>query len=248
MSMSKSTGIQPPPSTPDYQVQLEIFEGPLDLLLHLIRTQELDIYDIPIARITDQYLEYLQMMKDLNIGVAGEYLVIASTLILIKSRMLLPADENEDGEVETDDPRQELVERLLEHEQFKNASQMLYSRETVELSVWSKGEDEFAEDEKELISATAYDLIHAFHTMLERFKDQIVLEMQLDTVTVADKLKEIRQLLTVQGEFYFSIFFERKISKRHLVVTFIALLELVRLREVRLFQKGVFEDIRIVSC
>ncbi len=247
MSMSKSSAASLLPVTEDYQVQLEIFEGPLDLLLYLIRTQELDIYDIPISQITDQYLEYLRMMEELNIAVAGEFLVISSTLILIKSEMLLPTEEIDDEE-ELVDPRQELVERLIEHERFKNASQVLYAKETVELSVWGKGDDEFAEEEKELISATTFDLIHAFHNMVERFKEQIVIEMQPEKVTLKDKLKEIRKLLSAQGQFYFSSFFDEKISKRHLVVTFIALLELVRLSEVRLFQKGVYEDIRIVSC
>ena len=246
--MSKSSAASLLPVTEDYKVQLEIFEGPLDLLLYLIRTQELDIYDIPISQLTDQYLEYLRMMEELNIVVAGEFLVISSTLILIKSKMLLPAEEVDDEEEEAIDPREELVERLLEHERFKDASQMLYSKETVELSVWGKGDDEFAEEEKEVISVTTFDLIHAFHNMVERFKEQIVIEMRPEKVTLKDKLKEIRRLLSAQGHFYFSNFFDEKISKRHLVVTFIALLELVRLHEVRLFQESGYEDIRIVSC
>jgi segregation and condensation protein A len=188
------------------------------------------------------------MMEEINVVIAGEFLVISSTLILIKSKMLLPAEEIEEEEEELVDPRQELVEKLLEHEKFKNASQMLYSKETVELSVWGKGDDEFAEEEKELISAKTFDLIQAFHNMVERFKEQIVLEMRPEKVTLKDKLKEIRKLLSAQGPFYFSDFFDEKISKRHLVVTFIALLELVRLHEIRLSQKGVYEDIRIVSC
>ncbi len=233
----------------DYEVQLEIFEGPLDLLLHLIRVQEVDIYDIPIASVTDQYLDYLKVMKDLNINLAGEYLVMAATLIFIKSRMLLPSDpdvSDEGGEAE--DPRAELVERLLEHEQFKNAAQMLYSRETVELAVWPRGGFEFAEDEREAVSATVFDLVKAFHRMVEGYKDQITLEVEKETITLQDKIKELRGLLKVQKEFYFSYFFQRKLSRRHLVVTFVALLELVRVKEVRLFQKDVFEDIRILAC
>jgi segregation and condensation protein A len=111
---------------PDYRVQLEVFEGPLDLLLHLIKQQEIDIYDIPIATITDQYLRYLEMMRDLNITVAGDFLVMAATLIYIKSKLLLPSDPVEAGDVTLDDPRQELVERLLEHEQFKQAAGLLH--------------------------------------------------------------------------------------------------------------------------
>ena len=232
----------------DYEVQLAIFEGPLDLLLHLIRVREVDIYDIPIASITDQYLDYLQMMKHLNINLAGEYLVMAATLILIKSRVLLPVDPNVSEEGEAEDPRAELVERLLEHEKFKNAAQMLYSRETIELAVWPRGEFEFAEDEKEAVSATVFDLVKAFHRLVERYKDQITLEVEKETITLQDKIKELRGLLKVQKELYFSFFFQRKLSRRHLVVTFVALLELVRVKEVRLFQKDMFEDIRIVAC
>ena len=232
----------------DYEVQLEIFEGPLDLLLHLIRVQEVDIYDIPIASITDQYLDYVQAMKELNINLAGEYLVMAATLIFIKSRMLLPSDPDVSDEGEAEDPRSALVERLLEHEKFRNAAQMLYSRETIELAVWPRGEFEFAEDEKEAVSATVFDLVEAFHRMVERYKDQITLEVERETVTLQEMIKELRGLLKVQKEFYFSFFFQRKLSRRRLVVTFVALLELVRVKEVRLFQKDVFEDIRILAC
>ena len=240
--------LKPQQGSFDYEVELEIFEGPLDLLLHLIRVQEVDIYDIPIASITDQYLGYLQMMKDLNINLAGEYLVMSATLILIKSRMLLPADPDVAEEGEAEDPRTDLVESLLEHEKFMNAAQMLYSRETVELAVWPRGEFEFSEDEKEAVSVTVFDLVKAFHRMVERYKDQITLEVERETITLQDKINELRGLLRVQKELYFSFFFQRKLSRRHLVVTFVALLELVRVKEVRLFQKDVFDDIRIVAC
>ncbi len=231
-----------------YSVQLENFEGPLDVLLHLIRQQEIDLYDIPIARITDQYLSFLELMKDLNINIAAEFLVMAATLIFIKSRMLLPPDPNAAEEGAGEDPRQELVEQLLEHEKFKNAAQMLYSRETVELSVWPRGQNEFEEEEKELVSATLFDLVKAFHLMVERFKEQIVMEVDRESVTLEQKLAEIRRMLMVKKEILFSSFFERKLSRLHLVVTLIALLELTRLREVRLFQTAVFADIRIVPC
>lgn len=231
----------------EYKVQLDIFEGPLDLLLHLIRTQEIDIYDIPIAKITDQYLEYLKIMSDLSISVAGEFVYMASSLIYIKSRMLLPPDPNAEGE-EIEDPRQELVNQLLEHEKFKNAAQLLYERETVELSVWPRGDDEFATEEHELVSANVFDLLKAFHTMMERYKDQIVIEVQREGVTLEQKIEEIRRLLLVRREFLFSMFIEHKVTRIHLVVTILALLELVKRQEVRLFQKGMFEDIRIVAC
>lgn len=233
--------------TEDYKVRLEIFEGPLDLLLHLIRTQEIDIYDIPIARITDQYLEYLRMMRDLSINLAGEFLLMAATLIYIKSRMLLPAEPAQVGE-EVEDPRRDLVEQLLEHERFKNAAQLLYERETVELSVWGRGDNEFSEDEQEMVSANVFDLVKAFHVIAERYKDQIVMEVARENVTLESKLQEVRRLLSVRKDFYFSMFFEQKLSKIHLVVTILALLELVKRHEIRLFQKGMFEDIRIRAC
>jgi segregation and condensation protein A len=231
----------------DYKVELDVFEGPLDLLLHLIRTQEIDICDIPIARITDQYLQYLQMMRDLSITVAGEFLVMASTLIYIKSRMLLPATPAALGE-EIEDPREDLVQQLLEHERFKNAAQLLYQRETVELSVWGRGEGEFDEEEKEMVAVGIFDLVQAFHTIVERYKDQIVLEVQRENVTLEGRLEEIRRLLKVKKEIWFSTFFEQKLSRLFLVVTVLALLELVKRQEVRLFQKGMFEDILIAAC
>ena len=231
----------------DYRVQLDVFEGPLDLLLHLIRTQEIDIYDIPIAKITDQYLQYLQIMRDLNISVAGEFVYMAATLIYIKSRMLLPPDPAAEGD-EFEDPRQELVQQLLEHEKFKNAAQLLYERETVELSVWARGENEFVDEEQEMVSANVFDLLKTFHSIMERYKDQIVLEVQHEAVTLDEKIDEIRRLLVAQREFLFSMFLERRLTRIHLVVTFLALLELVKRQELRLFQKGMFEDIRIVAC
>ena len=231
------------------QIQLEMFEGPLDLLLHLIRQQEIDIYDIPIATVTEQYLEFLDMMRDLNINLAGEFLVMAATLILIKSKMLLPPDPNEaDPEGEFDDPRAELVVQLLEYEKFKNAAHLLYDRETVELCVWPRGEAEFEEDEKEMVDANLFDLVKAFHRIVERHKEQIVLEVEQDTVTLEQKLAELRALLSLEKEVFFSRFLQSRITKLQVVFTLFALLEMVREREVRLFQKGIFADIRIVAC
>ena len=234
--------------TQGYTVQLEVFEGPLDLLLHLIRQQEIDIYQIPITQITDQYLHYLEEMKDLNITIAGDFLVMAATLIHIKSGMLLPAEPGSQMAEEVEQSRSELVERLLEHEKFKQAAQMLYERETVELCVWPPEDSEFEDEEKELISANVFDLVSAFHRMVERYKDQIVMEIENEAVSFEEKLKEIRRLLKVQREFFFSLFFQKKFSRLHLAVTFFALLELTRLKEVRLVQKGLFKDICIRAC
>ena len=243
-------GVPAPPQALNqgYTVRLDIFEGPLDLLLHLIRQQEIDIYDISLAQIADQYLRYLEMMQDLSVTVAGDFLVMAATLIHIKSRMLLPAEPGSEAEQEIEEFRKELVQQLLEHEKFKQAAQMLYERETIELSVWPRGDHEFEEEEKELVSATVFDLVSAFHKMVERYKERIVFEVEGEVVTVQEKIEEIRRLLSVQEAILFSFFFEMKLSRLHLVVTLFALLELTRMQEIRLIQKGTFEDIRIQSC
>ena len=232
----------------DYRVQLEVFEGPLDLLLYLIKQQEIDIYDIPISMITEQYLRYVQMMRDLNITVAGDFLVMAATLIYIKSKMLLPAEEQVEGGEEIEDPRQELVDRLLEHERFKKAADMLHDRQIVEESVWPRGEDEFAQEEQETVSASVFDLVKSFHQIVERFKDKIVVQLEHDKVTVEGKIEELRRLLSVTSEIMFSSFLATPISRMHLVVTIVALLEMARLSEIRLMQDEAFEDIRIVAC
>lgn len=236
------------PDSPDYRVKLEIFEGPLDLLLHLIRTQEIDIYDIPIARITAQYLEYLGLMKELNVTVAGEFLLMAATLIHIKSRMLLPPDPVAEGEEPSEDPRRELVDRLLEHEQFKRAAGMLHDRQVIEDSVWVRPSGEFDDEEREAVSATLFDLVKAFHQIFERYRDQIVLKIERENVTLEEKLAELRSLLAVKREILFSSFLAGPISRLNLVMTFFALLEMARLREIRLFQDVMFADIRITAC
>lgn len=232
----------------DYRVQLEVFEGPLDLLLHLIRTQELDIYDIPISKITEQYLKYLQMMKDLNVTLAGEFIAMAATLIHIKSKLLLPPDPVAEGEEEEADPRMELVERLLEYERFKKAAGMFHDRQILAESIWERGELEFDQEEKEAVSVSLFDLVKAFHTIVERYKAQIVLQVKHEDVSLEQKLDELRRLISVQREILFSNFLKEKISRLHLVVTFFALLEMARLSEIRLFQESLFADIRIVAC
>ena len=230
-----------------YQVQIEAFEGPLDLLLYLVRQNEIDIYDIQIAAITDQYLEYLRAMKDLNLEIAGEFLVMAATLIQMKSRMLLP-QEGPEVEAEVEEFKQELVERLLEHERFRKAAALLHDRQVLEMSVWGRGPGEFEQEEKEAVSAGVFDLIGAFQKMLERFKEQILLEIEHESVSFEERLGELRRLVSLQKEFFFSTFFRQKISRLSLVVTFFALLEMTRLGEVRLVQEALFADIRVIRC
>ena len=236
------------PDDQELRILLEVFEGPLDLLLHLIRTQEIDIYDIPIAQVTEQYLHYLEWMKNLNVNLAGEFLVMAATLILIKSKMLLPPDPNASEDEDFEDPRADLVEQLLEYEKFKQAAHLLYERETVELCIWPRGSQEFEEEENEMVDVSVFDLVQAFHQIVERFKDKVVMEVSHDQVTLEEKLTEIRALVALKREFYFSLFLQTRISRTHLVLTLFALLEMVRVQEVRLYQKEVFKDIRIVAC
>lgn len=227
-------------------IRLDVFEGPLDLLLHLIRKEEIDIYDIPIAHITEQYLEYLQIMRDLNINMAGEWLMMAATLIYIKSRMLLPqesgGDELQDEEA---DPRQELVYQLLEHQKFKNAAEMLHIREEVENAIWNKPPSEALDSGSEVIAVSLFDLLRAFHEVVQRFESVRVMEYEHEEITVEQKLADIRRRLLIHDKLLFSTFFDEAQSKRHLIVIFLALLELVRLREVWLYQEKAFDEIHI---
>src|SRR5208282_820214 len=183
-------------AAPPPPVKLGNYEGPLDLLLDLIRKQQINIYDIPIAKITQQYLDYLHLMEELNIDVAGEFVFMAATLIYIKSRMLLPPDPNAPPEDE-EDPRQELVHRLLEHEQFKNAAQMLQSKRMVEEAMWSQpGITEFVEAEDEPgLAVSVFDLISTFREILERAKKRPQMEIRREEITVAQMVEHIKQVL-----------------------------------------------------
>jgi len=242
-------GIEAPESLA-ITVRLDAFEGPLDLLLHLIKREELDIWNIPIARVTEQYLNYLRMMQDLNINLAAEWLVMAATLIYIKSRMLLPPDPQpaETGGEAREDPRAELVYQLLEHQKFKNAAQMLYTREEVENAIWCKPPAEVLEGEQNVVAVSLFDLIKAFHEVVRRFEEaQQAMEVEQEEVTIEQKMGDVRRLLMVHDTILFSAFFEQSRSKRHLIVTFLALLELVRLREIWLYQKRIFDEIFITK-
>lgn len=241
-----NTDSQIPSEGAGITIRLEAFEGPLDLLLHLIKKEEVDIWNIPIARITEQYLEYLDIMKDLNINVAGEWLMMAATLIFIKSKMLLPKDPVADAAVEeSEDPRTELVYQLLEHQKFKNAAEMLYTREEVENAVWNKPPVDVLEDGNEVVAVTLFDLLRAFHEVVQRFEAQRVMEVAQEEVTIEQKIEDIRRLFMIHDTLLFSAFFTQIRSKKHLIVTFLALLELVRLHEIWLYQQKAFEDIHI---
>jgi segregation and condensation protein A len=243
----------PPPkrlthaATPPPPVKLAMYEGPLDLLLDLIRKQQIDIYDIPIARITQQYLDYLRWLEELNIDVAGEFIFMAATLIYIKSRMLLPADPNAPPE-EEEDPRQELVHRLLEHEQFKNAAQMLQSKRMIEEAMWSQpGIGEFVEAEDEPgLAVSVFDLISTFREILERAKKRSQIEIRREEITVAQMVEHIKHVLRVQpGPVSLEELIAGYLWKQALIALFLALLELVRVRAILLRQKELFGPITV---
>jgi segregation and condensation protein A len=229
--------------TDQYKVKLDAFEGPLDLLLFLIRKEEVSIYDIPIARITEQYLDYLRVMQELDIGVAGEFLVMAATLIQIKSQMLLPRDPIAEGE-EAEDPRAELVYQLLEHQKFKAAANTLHQRATIESAAYGRAVVETDKSNPE-VAATVFQLFEVFREVLNRQRAITEIEIARDEMTMAEKIAEIKMLLSDSGEVRARALFERAHGKRELVLIFLAVLELVKELEIRLAQSEMFGDIII---
>lgn len=224
-----------------YTVHLEAFDGPLDLLLHLIRKNELDIRDIPIADITRQYLEYLRIMKDLNLEVAGEFLLMASTLLHIKSRMLLPLDEPEEGDVEEVDPREELVRRLLEYQQYKEAGQVIGARALLGREVFSRGTlDPIAPEahgDEGPLELDLFDLVDAFRSLLARVPAESFHDVAAgDSLSITDCINNILSLLQERETIHFDELVEAERTRERLVVTFLALLELCRLKLIRIFQ------------
>ena len=219
------------------------FSGPLDLLLYLIRQEQVSIYDIPVARITDEYLRYLCLMQEMDIAVAGDFLVMAATLIEIKSRMLLPKDDTALGvDEEAFDPRQDLVDRLLEHQKYKAAAEMLWSRATVERAVYTRAEIETDKQNPE-VSAGVFDLLRVFQEILARHKEEVLLEIERDEMSMTEMLDRLRNMVRSSGELNLRIFFERAKSRRELVLAFLSVLELVRSTEISLVQRETFGEI-----
>jgi segregation and condensation protein A len=233
----------------EYKVRLEIFEGPLDLLLYLIKRDELDIYDISLERITRQYLEYLQAFKELNIEVAGEFVVMAANLIYLKSRSLLPADlQPPEEDVEEDDPRWDLIRQLIEYKKFKEAAGQLQARALQQERMFARMGDgvvpEFAP--LPLGEVGIFQLINAFQNVLKRLDAKEDLrEIFGENFTVSDKIEKILQLMAGGGTVRFSELFARVASRVEVVVTFLALLELIRLKQVRAIQPDEFAEIEI---
>ncbi|MFZ6017756.1 MAG: segregation and condensation protein A [Nitrospirota bacterium] len=227
-----------------YSIKIPVFEGPLDLLLHLIRENKIDIYDIPVALITHQYLQYIKMMKELNLEIVGEFLVMAATLIYIKSRMLLPPDEEAPLE-EQEDPRLELVQRLLEYQRFKEAALGLKEREEEWMKVFHR-EPVLDDAEFYLFDINLFDLLDAFKKILDKAPPEIV-AITKETLTVKDRISMIMEMLEGQEAVRFEELFKENITRIQLIVTFIALLELIRLGLVKAYQEREFGNIWIIN-
>jgi segregation and condensation protein A len=230
-----------------YHVQLEeIFEGPMDLMIHLIRKNDLDIYDIPIALITDQYLQYLELMKAMNIDFAGDFLLMASTLTQIKSRMLLPTH---DGEEEEEDPLQEITRPLLEYLQMKSAADQLIERNLLgeNTFVRNPSRDEFlTRPDDEFIKIGLFELIDAFQKILERIPDGHRVELTADEISVKDKISQIVEVLEAKKSITFLELFSDDPNKHEVIITFLAILEMVKLTLIRIFQNVQTGILRII--
>ena len=231
-----------------YKIRLQIFEGPLDLLLYLVKRDHLNIYDIPIAQVTEQYLRYLELMQLLDLNIAGEFIVMAATLMQIKSKMLLPAEAGEIQEEEVD-PRAELVKRLLEYEKFKEIAQDLRQRESNQQEVFKrpKSADQSGPlgETEVYFEASIFDLISAFSKALEEVPKEVFYQVIKDEFTIEDKVHQILHLLLEKPCVYLSGLFREAKNKIEIIVIFLALLELIRLKEIVARQKGLFEEIEI---
>lgn len=225
-----------------YNVKIEIFEGPMDLLLHLIQKSDLDIYDISINEITTEYLKYLDLLKELNLNVAGEFLVMASTLMQIKSGMLLPREEGE-GQEEGPDPRSELIRRLIEYQKFKEVSRNLDGQFEAQRNIMYRGAPIFRKEDQ-VLEVSLDKLLDAFKNVLETAETE-VREYLVDEIPVEVRIREILDILEESSFVTFEQLFPKKADRKLLVVTFLALLELIRLRQVRVTQTDNFHAIHI---
>jgi len=234
-----------------YRVKLDTFEGPLDLLLHLIRKSEVNIYDIPIALITEQYLGYIKLMEEMNLDVAGEFLVMAATLIHIKSRTLLPRPDpsQEDTEPE-EDPREALVRRLLEHEKYKAAADMLHDRETLRGAQFGRPDASVAAAAGEAyepeLEVDLFSLLAAFRGVLERASRRPPMVLPPDQISIEDRIRQLMSRLSETEACGFEdLFLDGDGSRAYMIVTFLALLEMIRLKRIRVSQAGSFGAIRV---
>jgi segregation and condensation protein A len=237
-------------SLEEYPIRLSNFEGPLDLLIHLIKTNEVNIYDIPVALITEQYLQYIEVMQELNLDVAGEFLVMAATLIHIKSRMLLPRPPS-DAELalEEEDPREALVRRLLEHQKFKAAAELLHERETVRSAQFPRSDaavaDAAGEPYEPELEVDLFSLLAAFRGVLERAKHRPRVLLPPEQISIESRIEVLLTRLSETEACGFEDLFGDVSGRGDLIVTFLALLEMIRLKLVRIFQSGPFGPIRV---
>ncbi len=230
-----------------YKINIPLYEGPLDLLLDLIKKQEMNIHDIQIAKITSQYLDYLHKLEELNVDVSADFIYMAATLIYIKSKMLLPPDPLASPEDQSADPRADLVQRLVEHEKFKNAAQLLYQKQQVEENVWSKPDKSLYHDEGtegELV-VSLVDLVRVFQQVLERRKEVSRIELQHEQFTVAQMMAQLRAQILASDDNTVSLirFFEACPSRHAMIVAFLALLEMVKMQAIAMVQEKQFGEI-----
>ena len=233
------------------KLKLDVFEGPLDLLLYLIKKDEINIYDIPIAQVTEQYLEYIEMMSLLNLDAIGEFLVMAATLMQIKSKMLLPPDPSEEKPDEPD-PREDLVRRLLEYQQFKEIADNLEGKATVRQDLFPRVPDtekreELKEESQEVyFEVSLFDLVNAFTKALRRQPEETLYELEKEEYTVEQKIHDVLHLLLSRRRVVLSELLTPAMVKTEIIVTFLAILELIRLREIVAMQRRLFDDIEII--
>ncbi len=230
-----------------YKINIPLYEGPLDLLLDLIKKQEMNIHDIQIAKITSQYLDYLHKLEELNVDVSADFIYMAATLIYIKSKMLLPPDPLGSPEEQSADPRADLVQRLVEHEKFKNAAQLLYQKQQVEENVWSKPDKSLYHDEGtegELV-VSMVDLVRVFQQVLERRKEVSRIELQHEQFTVAQMMAQLRAQILASDDNTVSLirFFEACASRHAMIVAFLAVLEMVKMQAIAMVQEKQFGEI-----
>ena len=231
-----------------YRVKLEVFEGPLDLLLHLIKKEELDIYDIPIARITAQYLRYLELMEEMNLDVAGEYLVMAATLMHVKSRMLLPPSET-DADDPDEDPRADLVQQLVEYQRYRQAALALGERSVLMRDVFGRepGIEMGEEEGVRLRDVSLADLLEAFRAVLDRSLREGFQEIVTEDVSVVECAELIVRRIELDGSVRFEDLFEGAVSRRRLIATFLALLELMKVQAIRARQEEEYGDMLLIA-
>jgi segregation and condensation protein A len=233
----------------DIRITLQAFEGPLDLLVHLIKRNQVNVYDIPIALVTRQYLEYLNLMQELNLDVASEFLVMAATLIHIKSRMLLPRPDPTQADEPEEDPRDVLVRRLLEHEKFKAAAELLHEREQVRSAQWQRPDERIADlagdGYEPEIEVDLFSLLAAFQAVVDRARHRPSVLLPAEQLSVEARIEQLLARLSETEACGFEELFADAHDRPGLIVTFLALLEMIRLKLVRVFQSGSFGPIRV---